>query len=167
MRSYRQLIGNDGGRIERVGVILPQCKAIWQGTARRKCLQRQRKIPSLVRGCADELAHISQIKQPHLHSSRRPPGRQAHPTFKERGCSDVKAQHQPDETADKQLHKVNSLYKTRSEGHRARTKVDHQNATEKRQHPRQSANKRAFRCLASVDQGPCQVLRNRRRRWIQ
>ena len=33
---------------------------------RRECLQRQREMPSLVRGRADEPAQVGQIEQPHL-----------------------------------------------------------------------------------------------------
>ena len=69
MSSHRQLIGNDGRRIERIGIILPQRKVSRQSRApvRRERSQRQRKMPTLVRGGADESAQISQIKQPHLH----------------------------------------------------------------------------------------------------
>ena len=112
MGRCRQLVGYDRGRIERIGVILPQGKMSRQSRppSRRKRSQRQREMPTLVRGRADEPAQIGPIKQPHLHPSRGLPGRQPHPTFKERFCADANAQHQPDETDDKRLHRSYSLY---------------------------------------------------------
>ena len=83
------LIGYDSGRIKRIGVILPQGKVGRQNRApsRRECSQRQREMPSLVRGRADEPAQIGPIKQPHLHPSRWLPGRQADLTLKQRFCA--------------------------------------------------------------------------------
>ena len=72
-------------------------------------MQRQRKMPGLVCGRADEPAQIGPIKQPHLHAGRGLPGRQAHPTFKEGFRANADAQHQSDETADQRLHSLRSL----------------------------------------------------------
>ena len=65
------------GRIERMGVMLPQRKVSRQSRAprRRECWQRQRKMPGLVRGRTDEPTQVGPIKQPHLHPSRWLPRR--------------------------------------------------------------------------------------------
>ena len=86
MARRRQMIGNDGGGIERVGVILPKGKIGRQHRTpcRRERLQRQREMPGFVRGRADEPTQVGQIEQPHLRVGDGFARLQPYPTLKQR-----------------------------------------------------------------------------------
>ena len=105
MGSGGYLIGYDGGRIERIGVVLSEGEALRQRRPGRSGWQRQGEMAGFVGGGADGLVQVGQVKQPHLRVGDRLSRLQPHLAFKQGLRADADTHKQADEKAHKALHR--------------------------------------------------------------
>ena len=98
-RSRRQLIRNNRRRIERIRIILPQRKPLWQG---RTAQQRQREIALCIgrRPRHRSASQIRQIEQQHLRRCCRLTRSKTHPPLHQRLGDRRGRQRQPNQNGD-------------------------------------------------------------------